>query len=144
MGLFLIFSLLGSWNIFACSPEDCDNQYEIVPPKLSRARAVFIGRVIRIDRDENLKDVKFEISKIYKGDLGQTVTVTSESTGLETAVCGNDFHLGEEYLVYAYGVVSGRGDTYSVESCGGARKLSCAGYEIGKLETLTGARKKKG
>lgn len=138
--LSLVLSAMGNATAIACSMDSCDNQYEIVPPKFNRARVVFIGKVVRIDRYENLKDVKFSVSKIYKGDIGGTVTVNSENAGYSSAVCGNDFREGEEYLVYAYGMVSDPGDTYSVEACGGARKLSCAAYEIAKLEIISGVK----
>ena len=133
----LTFALAAVPRVFACSMESCANQYEIVPPKLARARAVFIGRVTKIDRNESLKDVEFEVSKVFKGQLGDTVTVNSENVGFSEVDCGIDFLVGEEYLVYAYGIVTEPGDEYSVEACGGARKLSCAGYEIFSLERLT-------
>lgn len=141
--LTFALSILGNPLSFACSLDSCNNQYEIVPPKFQRARAVFIGKVIRIDRDENLKEIEFSVSRVYKGDIGETVTVNSENAGISPAECGNDFREGEEYLVYAYGLVSDPGDTYSVEACGGARKLSCAGYEIAKLEIISGISNKK-
>ena len=136
--LFLAFAFFVAGNpvALACRGDSCYRQYEIVPPKFQRARAVFIGKVVKIVRYENLKDVVFEVSKVYKGDVGGTVTVNSESVGFKDAVCGYDFLEDEEYLVYAYGIVSVPGDVYFVEACGGARKLSCATYEIGKLEKL--------
>ena len=135
--LSLFFSIAGNPLVFACSVNSCENETEIVPPKFQRSSAIFIGKVLKIDRYDNLKDIEFKVSRVYKGDIAETVTVSSESVCFDEAVCGIDFQEGEEYLVYAYGVVSDPGDVYFVEGCGGARKLSCAGYEIGALERMT-------
>ena len=133
----LFFSLLGAVIAAACSDESCLNRYELIRLKVNRARVVFVGKVISVDRYEDLQDVQFTVSKVYKGAPGQEVKVDTERVGTSEAVCGNDFRVGEEYLVYAYGVVNEPGDEYSVDACGGARKLSCAGYEITSLERLT-------
>ena len=132
----LIFSLLGAVIAAACSDESCENRYELIRAKLKRARVVFVGKVISIDRNENLQDVQFTVSKVYKGYPGPEVVVNTDRVGSSEAVCGNDFRVGEEYLVYAYGLVSQPGDAYSVETCGGTKKLTCADYDLQELKRM--------
>ena len=72
-----------------------------------KATAVFAGKVIAIDAYK----VTFRLERRWKGDssLGEVVLSTGAISGYGGTPlpkeCGYQFHLGEEYLVYANGAV---------------------------------------
>jgi hypothetical protein len=70
----------------------------------NKATAVFAGKVVALDP----YTVKFRLEKRWKGDSGAEVILsTGAVTGFDAAPlpeeCSYQFHLGEKYLVYAYG-----------------------------------------
>ena len=71
------------------------------------ATAIFEGKVIALDGYK----VTFELTKRWKGDASLSKVVLSTgavplSDGTPwRSECSYQFHLGEEYLVYAYGAV---------------------------------------
>jgi hypothetical protein len=73
----------------------------------NKAKAVFSGKVLRIDQIKGAKGkptgvvrVKFSVDKSYKGAETSIITV---STTNACCICGYPFKVGEEYLVYASG-----------------------------------------
>ena len=72
-----------------------------------KAAAVFVGKVIALDSYK----VRFGLEKRWKGEAGlsEVVLSTGASPGYDGTPlpneCSYQFHLGEEYLVYAYAVV---------------------------------------
>jgi hypothetical protein len=71
-----------------------------------QATEVFEGKVISLDA----YSVKFKLQKRWKGNSSNEVTLSTgavrgqDGTPLP-AECSYQFHLGDEYLVYAYGPV---------------------------------------
>jgi hypothetical protein len=70
-----------------------------------KATAVFVGKVVALDSYK----VRFGLEKRWKGDASVSEVVLStgalpfyEGTVLSKE-CSYQFHLGEEYLVYAFG-----------------------------------------
>ena len=72
-----------------------------------KATAVFVGKVVALDGYK----VTFRLEKRWKGDasLGEVVLSTGALPFYEGTVlskeCSYKFHLGEEYLVYAFGAI---------------------------------------
>src|SRR6185436_17840056 len=73
-----------------------------------KATAVFVGKVVALDAYK----VEFQLEKRWKGDSSPAEVVLS--TGAKpfweggpplTKECSYQFHLGEEYLVFAFGAV---------------------------------------
>lgn len=68
---------------------------------LKQAAAVFAGKVVEIEVDQAkyMKTVTFKVSRLWKGEGGEIVKVT---TALHGATCGYGFKKGGEYMVYCY------------------------------------------
>lgn len=70
-----------------------------------KATAVFVGKVVALDGYK----LTFRLQKQWKGDasLSEVVLSTGAVPGYDGTPlpkeCSYQFHLGEEYLVYAYG-----------------------------------------
>lgn len=71
------------------------------PPKiaLSKATAVFTGRVTAIKEKDGQKLVTMTVQDLWKGNLKNQVTV---KTAIQSATCGFPFQADAKYLVYAY------------------------------------------
>lgn len=69
---------------------------------LEQSAAVFEGRAAAIAEvaDGPLADRRYELEvlRFWKGELGDTVTITTASS---SAACGRSYEIGEIYLVYA-------------------------------------------
>ena len=93
----LVLGLIANRAI-AC---DC-TPTQSVGDELASSAAVFAGRVVTItaEKDHYGLQVKFNVTKVWKGVLKASVVVT---TGVGTADCGYLFREGEDYLVYCYG-----------------------------------------
>ena len=74
------------------------------PPKQAMAgsTAVFSGKCVDVTIKDNQKFVTFEVMRIYKGEIGAKVVVT---TAVHGATCGFGFTTKGDatYLVYCYG-----------------------------------------
>ena len=70
-----------------------------------KATAVFVGKVVALDAYK----VTFQLERRWKGDaaLSEVVLSTGAKPGYDGTPlpkeCSYQFHLGEEYLVYAFG-----------------------------------------
>ncbi len=64
-----------------------------------KADAVFSGTVISQERSEFEVKVNFRVQRIWKGEIDDTVTIT---TARSSAACGVNFRVREKYLVYAF------------------------------------------
>lgn len=64
------------------------------------SRAIFSGRVLRIDEAGYTLRVTIKVNKSWKGVLPTEVVLL---TGLGRGDCGYPFEVGQNYLVYAYG-----------------------------------------
>lgn len=92
--LFLTF---GASEAFACS---CAPPSQTTNDDFQKATAVFVGRVLDVQRKENAENitVKFAVQKYWKGKISNTVKVMTASN---SAACGVNFEVGKDYLVYA-------------------------------------------
>lgn len=101
----IAFTFAAAETSLACS---CRASLDSVKKQVSKAykqsAAIFSGTVKSIETASNGSEVivKFSVKDTWKGAIGKEVTVT---TALESSMCGYDFEVGREYLVYAYGTV---------------------------------------
>jgi hypothetical protein len=92
---------------------------------LSAATAVFAGRVYAFEngmakyvaflpgRDIPVRNVMFEVSKTWKGDIGSRVAIT-----VDLGNCDYEFQIDNSYIVYA-------SDATETESLGDLRAIVC-------------------
>ena len=75
---------------------------------LREADAVFFGKVTAMTIDQRHPEqissadpvlVEFNVSRVWKGPLRETMTVETERMGIS---CGYEFAVGHRYVVYAY------------------------------------------
>jgi hypothetical protein len=89
------------------TPAESCSCYEITPTEaFARATFVFVGTVVREELPSSMTNSfgdmggwRFTISRGWKGPPTEVVTIYS---GLNGGGCGHQFHVGSEYLVYAY------------------------------------------
>lgn len=95
-------------SVFACSCATSQDPEQQVKDELEHSSAVFAGTVTQVKQPRqrifmssaDLVKVYFEVSRVWKGEVGrQTIVVTAMSS----ASCGvEDFQTGTEYIVSAY------------------------------------------
>lgn len=101
--LILMFCLIifSADNIIGCQPV-----FQRHTKYFRKAKAVFIGKVIEVGRNNN-KDadrlttnrIKFDVEKSWKGSKSQ-ITVVADN---DLYPCNNvEFRVGERYLIYAF------------------------------------------
>jgi hypothetical protein len=127
--LMVVFAVLPGQQAYACS---------CIPPappleSMANSDAVFSGKVMRIDSDEapiiNSADpvkVVFNVSRVWKGPEEGAIAL---STARESASCGYNFVVGEEYLVYANNSETG----LTTGLCNRTMPLSSAGEDLAAL-----------
>jgi hypothetical protein len=124
--------------VFAVSPGQQAYACSCIPPappleSMANSDAVFSGKVMRIDSDEapiiNSADpvkVVFNVSRVWKGPEEGAIAL---STARESASCGYNFVVGEEYLVYANNSETG----LTTGLCNRTMPLSSAGEDLAAL-----------
>lgn len=102
LGAFVIFG--GNFASNAIEPsalESVENVKCAAPgtPReaLNRAAAVFIGKITKIEENDNVKTIKFAAERVWKGEKVKNLTI-SITTGFRY---NPSFSEGERYLVYA-------------------------------------------
>jgi hypothetical protein len=127
--LLVVFAVIPAQQAYACS---------CIPPappleSMANSDAVFSGKVMRIDSDEapiiNSADpvkVVFNVSRVWKGPEEGAIAL---STARESASCGYNFVVGEEYLVYATNSETG----LTTGLCNRTMPLSSAGEDLAAL-----------
>lgn len=92
-----LFLLFGASESFACS---CAPPSQTTNDDFQKASAVFVGRVLSVQRKDNsdMVTVKLAVQKYWKGKISNEVKVT---TAKDSAACGVNFEVGKDYLVYA-------------------------------------------
>jgi hypothetical protein len=101
--------------------------------EFERATAVFVGRTLSGD----LHDATFEVSEIWKGDIGERVTVYTSAPPRGTDVltlssCDFVFTPSRRYLVFAYGPAT-RMQAYQ---CSPTSEFRAAAKTITRLNTV--------
>jgi hypothetical protein len=97
--LVLTFVALSASAVYPC---EC----EIMKPskKLRKAKAVFIGEVVEIGRNDKSEwatvAVKFKVEQYWKGVKEQFVTVVGAPAA--AGACGLPVKVGTKYLIYAF------------------------------------------
>lgn len=98
----IVFFMLGASEVFACSclMENEQSDKKKVKTAYKQATAVFHGEVTEVTRQADGLVVKFRVSSFWKGAVsGETIIRTAENS----AMCGFNFEIGKQYLVYASG-----------------------------------------
>jgi hypothetical protein len=91
-----------------------------------QAVAVFEGRTFGVVREGMHNRFTFEVTRVWKGDVGTRVEVWSHS---QSATCGRGFESGTSYVVYA-----GSRDGHFVDGlCSRTREISRASEDVESL-----------
>ncbi len=133
--LGVLWLLANTGQAYACSCVQPGSPSE----ELEQFDAVFAGRVVSIQHSfvpgvgvrgsGDRTTVGFEVSTVWKGDVHETMYVTTPSS---EPSCGFSFVEGEEYIVYGYD--SGRADDgYSVGLCSRTALLGQAQADLDAL-----------
>ncbi len=98
---FFTFILTAVYSIDAAMACSCAPP---PPPKqaLAGSTAVFAGKCVDVTIKDNQKIATFEVTRVWKGEVGEKVVVT---TAVHGATCGFAFTTKGDatYLVYCYG-----------------------------------------
>lgn len=94
-GLFIAASatLVTPGTACACTCAGSETPEEAV----SHASGVFVARATEKISGGYTDIYEFEVSEVFKGDVGATTTV---GTPTESASCGTDYEIGKEYLLF--------------------------------------------
>jgi hypothetical protein len=94
----------------------------------NRAKAVFLGRVVGIDVDEQTKTyrARIKVQRSWKNVGTDEVVVSGTTT---CCVCEYIFHVGESYLVYASEYDRAKNE-YGTSICTRSRPLADAGKDL--------------
>ncbi len=103
--IFAFISVITGSKILACScSPSADNIpfEEKVKEAVDISTAVFSGEVSEVKKEPGtfFVKVKFKVKTAWKNKFVKEITIT---TGLNDGLCGYNFEVGEEYLIYAYG-----------------------------------------
>lgn len=121
--------LVSPTRLFACFcvPESSPTD------ELAGSTAVFSGTVTNIEpssapvwQDVETVNVTFQVSRVWKGPLRTTLTVSTARQGID---CGYEFEPGVEYLVYALGTQ----DNLTVWFCSRTQPLTTAQEDLAFL-----------
>jgi hypothetical protein len=125
--LLLLVLSLAAGSALACT---CTNNY--TPTEAyEHSYAVFSGKVVgMLEVDPFTKVFSIQVYSVWKGPSFAMVSV---ATGPDSAACGYEFQVGEEYLVYAYSAMPTY--TYSTDICTRTRLLSNATEDLASLGT---------
>ena len=100
--------------------------------ELEASTVVFKGEVTNINSLDSFNErISFIISKVWKGNLGDEVSLTTSSQG---SLCGFSFVKNKEYLVYAYGNLS----DLKTNICWRTKLLSEASDDVKELDNYFG------
>lgn len=125
--LGVIFFIININFVFACS---C--ALKSVDEYITSSDRVFIGKVSDIKSpyfsisSSDQSKVSFIISKVYKGDIKDEVTI---GTAKDSASCGYSFEKDQEYLVY----VSNSDGGLTTDLCSGTKKLEESQADLDQL-----------
>lgn len=91
--LLLLLATIGTFTSYACKCKILKFSEEV-----AQSDQIFIGKVVKKMTADKAYYL-FTISKKFKGDIQDSLTIT---TGLGGADCGMVFEVGKTYLVYSY------------------------------------------
>jgi hypothetical protein len=106
----LLFAFVG---LSASAAYPCSCEFSKASKKLREAKAVFVGEVVKIGRNEKDKSatvaIKFKVERRWKGAKDSEITVVSAPAICCT--CGLRVSVGTKYLIYAYEIGEGQLET---------------------------------
>ena len=93
----------------------------------AEASAVFEGRTFGMHRESGRLRFSFEVTRVWKGDVGPKVELTTHE---QDSMCGRAFELGVQYIVYAR---AGDGGTLTDSLCSRTRSSRNATEDFAEL-----------
>lgn len=81
----------------------CPVEPESVERDLKGSAAVFLGEVVKVRISEGLREARLRVSRVWKGDIAEEVTVFEPANSAESP----NYQVGVRYLVFA-GMRDGR------------------------------------
>ena len=80
------------WPCDCAPPPSPEESYEM-------ADVVFSGEVTNVIEDWNnlIKEVSIDVYDVWKGSIGSQIIIL---TGIDDGICGYNFQVNEEYLIY--------------------------------------------
>jgi len=106
------FIIAAAIATFFISPQETRACSCLPPPPpakaFAEADAVFMGKVVSFEfafDDFPLRLAKFSVTKIWKGERS---AVSEILTANNSAACGYEFQIGENYVIYAYNAGDGK------------------------------------
>lgn len=114
--LVLVLFFTADREAWACScvPQSPCAQFQ-------RVNAVFLGRVVDVQREGGINRVRMEVVRTYKGQVAEHVTVSNEAG----TSCSFTFTVGERFLLFGFG----SGQTFSTQMCAGGGTLPAGAPE---------------
>lgn len=92
------------------------------------SKAVFVGEIIKVVEDGDVKTFTFRVEKNWKGADKEEIEINARQTMRYQAW----FEVGEKYLVYARG--SEKDDKLWEKRCSRSKRLADAAEDIAELE----------
>jgi hypothetical protein len=124
---FLVFAFtlifIGIYSIGASKAVACECPQRVICQAYSRAKAVFIGTVQKIEYINYSQKITFSVEKTFKGKTGKI-----ETANFFEGDCGNSFKIGEKYFVYKEA---------QAEPCNRTFLLSASRYDLEYAESLS-------
>ncbi|MBU1557704.1 hypothetical protein KKC45_01975 [Patescibacteria group bacterium] len=131
--LIALFFIFLPNSVFACSCVADIPQEE----SFNQAKAVFIGRVISINKKGEFlrlknshRNINFNVTEYWKGEVSKITTV---ATGFGGGDCGYYFAEGETYLVYANDGNSWYGEDLATSICSRTERLRDVSKDLALL-----------
>ena len=95
---------------------------------LQNSAAVFVGKVVSVQKNDLTNTYQFSVSKKWKGVQGATASV---ETANNSAACGIGFDEDRDYLVYAYKIKGD--DQLRVNMCSRTKRAADAATDLAEL-----------
>ena len=116
-------------SLFAVFPVETAGKCGVpaVGAAYKESKAVFVGEVLSVVEDGDVKTFTFKIEKYWKGAAAKTIEISVQQTMNYQAW----FEVGEKYLVFARGE-KGRGKFWEVR-CSRSTRLADASEDVKKL-----------
>ena len=99
----------------------------LVAAAYKESKAVFVGEVLKVVKDGDIKTFTFKVEKYWKGAAGKEIEINVQETMRYQAW----FEVGEKYLVYARGE-NGREKLWEVR-CSRSTRFADASEDVKKL-----------
>jgi hypothetical protein len=117
-------------GVRSIAARQCDR---IVPPcqKYWESQTVFIGTVTKIAGAGSERRITFNVEQVERGTRAATITLRAPASEL---VSQSPFHIGDRYVVYAYGT----DDERFIAACGRTRLANEAEEDLAYFRAMKG------